>query len=250
MTNKKKIIIGTSVLGVAVLFAIVYLGFFKEEKIQIVIEEKDSENNKGAEDMGESVVVNDEQAIPGAQEEILADEKKNDPIPETKVVAPKKVAAEEKEESFKIINKLVDFGYQKYSGRIIDTIIIHSSYNSLEGDAYDVDAIIDIYEQYGVAAHYLIGRDGKVYRLVEDRNIAYHAGVSQVPDGRKNVNDFSIGIELVNTKTDKFTDKQYDALKKLVDQIKKENEIKYVLGHDQIAPGRKDDPWNFNWNKL
>lgn len=250
MSNKKKIIIGASILGIAVLLAIAYLGFFKEGKTKIVIEENALENEEEVETISETATVNEEQVSLDVQEEIPMDEKKIDPIPEAKVVVPEKEAAEEKESSSEIINKLVDFGYQKSTGRNIDTIIIHSSYNSLSGDAYNVDAIIDIYEQYGVAAHYLIGRDGKIYRLVEDKNIAYHAGVSQVPDGRKNVNDFSIGIELVNTKTDKFTDKQYDALNKLVDQIKKENKIKYVLGHDQIAPGRKDDPWNFNWNRL
>lgn len=244
MTNKKRNIIGISILGIAALLVIAYFGFFKEEKTQIVIEENIVEDIEKVETTSESVAVNDEQIFPDVQEEVPVDEKRIDPIPEEEVVVP------EKEDSFKIINKLVDFGFQRSADRKIDTIVIHSSYNSLGGDVYDVGAIIDIYEQYGVAAHYLIGRDGKIYRLVEDKNIAYHAGVSQVPDGRKNVNDFSIGIELVNTKTDKMTDKQYDALSKLVDQIKKENKIKYVLGHDQIAPGRKDDPWNFDWNKL
>lgn len=247
MTNKKRNIIGTSILGIAALLVIAYFGFFKEEKTQIVIEENIAEDVERVETASEPVTVNDEQIVPDVQEQT---EKKIDQIIEEKVVVPEKEVTEEKEVPFKIINKLVDFGFQKSTGRKIDTIIIHSSYNSLGGDVYDVGAIIDIYEQYGVAAHYLIGRDGKIYRLVEDKNIAYHAGVSQVPDGRKNVNDFSIGIELVNTKTDKFTDKQYNALNKLVDQIKKENKIKYVLGHDQIAPGRKDDPWNFEWNKL
>lgn len=242
--------LGAVISGIAVLGVIAYLVFSKEEKKQIILEDKSSENNEQIEIMNEPSAIAPEQGISNIQEQTPKDEKKIESVPEKEVAVPKEEVIEEKDASFKIINKLVDFGFQKSTGRNIDTIIVHSSYNSLGGDVYDVGAIIDIYEQYGVAAHYLIGRDGKIYRLVEDKNIAYHAGVSQVPDGRKNVNDFSIGIELVNTKTDKFTDKQYDALSKLVDQIKKENKIKYVLGHDQIAPGRKDDPWNFDWNKL
>ena len=150
----------------------------------------------------------------------------------------------------KIADRLVSFGYEKTENRKIDTIVIHTSYDSLGKDPFSIDGIIKIYEQYGVAAHYLIGRDGTIYRLVEDKNIAYHAGVSQVPDGRKNANGFSIGIEIVNTKTGEITDEQYGALRGLLAGLKKENAIKYVLGHDQIAPGRKDDPWNFEWNKL
>lgn len=150
-----------------------------------------------------------------------------------------------------IQNKLVNFGFSVPSKpRVIDTIILHSSYNSLGKDPYSIDAIVDIYESYGVAAHYLIGRDGTIYRLVKDENIAYHAGMSQVPDGRKNVNDFSIGIEIVNTLDGEYTDAQYASTKELVGSLKEKYDTKYVLGHDDIAPGRKTDPWNFDWKKL
>lgn len=149
-----------------------------------------------------------------------------------------------------ITSKLMDSGYQKASGRKIDTIIIHSSYNSLGGDEYSVDKIIDIYKSYGVSAHYLIDRKGKIYQLVENKNIAYHAGAAKLPDGRINVNEVSIGIELINNKTEKFTESQYKALNSLLSSLKSEYKIKYVLGHNQIAPGRKDDPWNFSWDKI
>lgn len=151
---------------------------------------------------------------------------------------------------FKISNKLVAWGYTKADGRKIDTIVIHSSYNALGGDVYDVDKLIKEYKEYGVAPHYLIDRQGNVYRLVEDKNIAYHAGESKVPDGRKNVNNFSIGIELINTKTDEYTAAQYDALGKLLKELKGRYEIKYTLEHNQIAPGRKDDPWNFDFLRI
>jgi len=161
-----------------------------------------------------------------------------------------KADQDEKISSPKINQKLVSFGFQSVSGRKIDTIIIHSSYNSLGGDQYDTDKIINIYKSYGVAAHYIISRKGKIYQLVRDKDIAYHAGVSSVPDGRINVNSFSIGIELVNNKKDEYTSDQYNSLNNLIAYLKNEYDIKYTLGHNQIAPERKTDPWNFKWSKI
>lgn len=146
--------------------------------------------------------------------------------------------------------KLISWGFQKSSSRKIDTIIIHSSYDALGDEPYDVDGLLDVYKQYGVSAHYLIDRKGTVLQLVEDKNIAYHAGVSSVPDGRTNVNFFSIGIELMNTKEDKYTSAQYKSLNKLLDLLEGNYSIKYTLGHDAIAPNRKDDPWNFDWDEI
>lgn len=173
----------------------------------------------------------------------LDEEQKN--IPEKTVI--EKTASTDK---INIINNLVSRGYEKASSRKIDTIIIHSSYNSLGGDQFSLEKILDIYKSYGVAPHYIIDRSGKIYRLVADENITYHAGESRMPDGRTSVNNFSIGIELINSKTEKPTNDQYAALKKLIAQLKSEYEIKYVLGHNQIAPGRKDDPWNMDWSKV
>jgi hypothetical protein len=149
-----------------------------------------------------------------------------------------------------IKNHLVNWGFTKSNGRTIDTIIIHSSYDALSGNPYSLEGLIKEYQQYGVAPHYLIDRQGIIYRLVEDKNMAYHAGVSLVPDGRTNVNGFSLGIEIMTTKTDSPTQEQYAALQKLIDFLKGSYKIKYVLGHNQIAEGRKDDPWNFNWEKI
>lgn len=155
-----------------------------------------------------------------------------------------------KSNGLKIKDKFVSWGYTASSGRNIDTIVLHSSFNSLGGEQYDVDAIVDIYKQYGVSAHYIIGRGGTVYRLVKENDISYHAGVSSVPDGRTNVNNFSIGIEIVGNYDDGYTKDQYGAVNDLIDDIKDRYDIKYVLGHDDIAPGRKTDPWNFDWNEI
>ncbi len=150
----------------------------------------------------------------------------------------------------KIINKPISWGFQKATNRKIDTLIIHSSYDALGKDPYDVEGVIAEYKQYEVSAHYLIARNGKIYRLVEDKNIAWHAGTSQMPDGRTNVNAFSIGIEMINTENEKFTEAQYSALNSLIAMLKKEYSIKNILGHNDIAPGRKTDPWNIDWGKV
>lgn len=153
-------------------------------------------------------------------------------------------------EKASVNNKLVGWGYEDASGRKVDTIVIHSSYNSLGGDKYSLSKILDIYKSYGVAAHYIIDRKGSIYRLVKDEDIAYHAGESKVPDGRKGVNNFSIGIEMIADKEEGCTKDQYSSLKSLLANLKDKYSIKYVLGHKDIAPGRKDDPWNFDWGKI
>lgn len=211
-----------------------------DENMQNNLSEEVADNT--VENSAEEVIVNKESVVVDkVPDPVIVTEKKADSIPE---VATKSSYA------FKITNKLIDFGYQNSSERKIDTIIIHSSYDALGDDPFIMSGIVKEFKEYGVSAHYLIGRDGTIYRLVEDKNIAWHAGVSKVPDGRTGVNGFSIGIEVVNTKSDKFTADQYSALNKLIGQLKEKYDIKYVLGHNQIAPGRKDDPWNIDWGKV
>lgn len=179
----------------------------------------------------------------------LAREQKQEPS-----VPPKEEAGILKEKgkkgTSKIQEKLVGWGFERSATRSADTVVIHSSYNSLGGDKYDVEKIIAIYKSYGVAAHYIIGRQGDVYKLVEEKNVAYHAGESRMPDGRTGVNYFSIGIELVGDLESGFTKEQYSALNSLLADIKERHRIKSVLGHEDIAPGRKTDPWKIEWDKV
>lgn len=151
----------------------------------------------------------------------------------------------------KIVNRLMSSGFSvPATPRSINTVVLHSSYDLNGADQYSVNGVIKEYESYGVSAHYLIDRAGTIYRLVEDKNIAYHAGVSKMSDGRINVNDFSIGIEMLNMQTGQFTDAQYTAVNNLIASLKKQYPITSVVGHSDIAPGRKTDPWNFDWKKV
>jgi N-acetylmuramoyl-L-alanine amidase len=168
---------------------------------------------------------------------------------EKKIEAPSKTTEEAKPKNFSIKQALVSFGHESASGRKIDTIILHSSH-SVSGDPYDTGAVVALWKSYGVAPHYMIARDGTVSQLVADKNIAYHAGEGKMKDGRTGINDFSIGVEILNTKDDQYTKAQYQAVKDLIAHLKGKYGIKYVVGHDDIAPGRKTDPWNFDWNKI
>lgn len=72
-----------------------------------------------------------------------------------------------------------------------------------------------------------------------------------MPDGRENVNDFSIGIELVTTPEMKYSEAQYRTLGKLIRELHSRWPIRFVVGHDLIAPGRKVDPGHlFDWVRL
>ena len=149
-----------------------------------------------------------------------------------------------------IVSRLASWGFQPASGRSIEAIIIHSSYDATGSDPYSVAGVIAEWKAAGVSPHYLIDRSGTIYQLVADQNIAYHAGVAKLPDGTTDVNGVSIGIEMINTMTGTFTDAQYAALNRLIGDLKKKYPITYILGHYQISPGRKTDPWNIDWSKV
>ncbi len=104
-----------------------------------------------------------------------------------------------------------------------------------------------------VSAHYLIGRDGKVIQLVDEVRRAWHAGVSYWR-GERDMNAASIGIELDHEGgSSDFPDVQMNALYELLDSIVTRQKIdaRNVIGHSDIAPGRKLDPGAaFDWAAL
>ena len=147
----------------------------------------------------------------------------------------------------KIVDKTVRFGMRATQLRNIDVVIVHSVFNASGGDIYDIDLIINQFSRYHVSSHYVIGRDGIIYQLVKEKNVSFHAGQSSLPDGRKGANSSSIGIELMDSVGDAPTELQIRSLTALVKDIESRYHIKYVLRHSDIAPGRKTDTWNMNW---
>lgn len=101
-----------------------------------------------------------------------------------------------------------------------------------------------------VSAHYFIRRDGEVIRFVDPDKRAWHAGLSSWC-GRERCNDFSIGIELEGCDTVPFEAVQYERLAALVRDLAGRYPIEAVVGHSDIAPGRKTDPGPcFDWARL
>ncbi len=102
------------------------------------------------------------------------------------------------------------------------------------------------------SSHYVIGRDGKLYHLVNDYLRAWHAGVSKW-GGITDMNSCSIGIELDNNGKEPFSGAQINTLLLLLDTLKKTYNIPTAnfIGHADIAPRRKDDPSvYFPWKLL
>ena len=107
-----------------------------------------------------------------------------------------------------------------------------------------------------VSAHYMVERDGRVFRLVAEERRAWHAGVS-IWKGERDVNARSVGIELVNPGEDHgylpFPDVQIEALIALMDGVRTRWEIADadIVGHSDVAPARKVDPGPlFPWRRL
>lgn len=98
-----------------------------------------------------------------------------------------------------------------------------------------------------VSAHFFIRRDGELVQFVPCSLRAWHAGASQW-QGRRQCNDFSIGIELEGTDETPFTDAQYETLARLTQALQAAYPIAGIAGHSDIAPGRKTDPGpHFDW---
>ena len=148
-------------------------------------------------------------------------------------------------------------------GMAIELIVIHNI--SLPPGVFDGDAVIDLFTNrldwdahpyyqgirgLQVSAHFFIRRDGALIQFVPCALRAWHAGASTWM-GRERCNDFSIGIELEGSDDAAFTEAQYAALIPLVQQLRQAYPIRAVVGHSDIAPGRKTDPGpHFEWQRF
>lgn len=127
-------------------------------------------------------------------------------------------------------------------------IILHQTTNATVDKA--LATLTD--PQRKVSAHYLIGRNGGLIQLVDERARAWHAGESRW-GGMSDLNSASIGIELDNTGEEPFADAQITALLVLLAELRERHRIPAanVLAHGDVAPGRKVDPSRyFPWHRL
>ncbi|HEY3732159.1 MAG TPA: 1,6-anhydro-N-acetylmuramyl-L-alanine amidase AmpD [Steroidobacteraceae bacterium] len=104
-----------------------------------------------------------------------------------------------------------------------------------------------------VSAHALIGRDGAITQYVPFGERAWHAGESSY-QGRDACNDFSMGIELEGTDQVAYREAQYQSLAQLIGALCAAYptlNLERLVGHSDIAPGRKTDPGpSFDWARL
>jgi AmpD protein len=132
----------------------------------------------------------------------------------------------------------------EFGGPFIDDLFM----GRLDPEAHPYFAGI---HQLRVSAHCLIRRDGELVQYVPFGERAWHAGVSSW-QGREACNDFSIGIELEGTDETPYTEAQYRALVGLTRAISGRYPAithEKIVGHCDIAPGRKTDPGaSFQWD--
>lgn len=150
-------------------------------------------------------------------------------------------------------------------GRPVDMLVIHNISlppgefggpwvdhlftNQLDPDAHCYFAGI---AHLTVSAHVMINRLGETTQYVPFNKKAWHAGQSCFGD-EQNCNDFSIGIELEGCDDQEFTDAQYESLAELTRYLRDcypDICAGRVVGHSDIAPGRKTDPGPcFDWQR-
>lgn len=149
------------------------------------------------------------------------------------------------------------------TGTDIDLVIVHSI--SLPPGQYGGDEIerlftnrldwdahpyFDQIRGAEVSAHFVIRRDGEVIQFVSVLDRAWHAGRSSWR-GRDNCNDHSVGIELEGLEHTPFEPIQYERLARLLNDLAGHWPIVEAVGHEHVAPGRKQDPGRaFDWSRL
>lgn len=145
----------------------------------------------------------------------------------------------------------------------IDTLLMH--FISLPPGVFSGDAIERLFlnrltaaddprlsslADLRVSAHLLVRRRGEVVQFVATGHRAWHAGPSRLLD-RTRCNDFSIGIEMEGDGEHRFTEPQYRRLAQLIGLLRARHPLRWIAGHEDVAPGRKQDPGPFfNWARV
>ena len=133
-------------------------------------------------------------------------------------------------------------------GASVALVVLH--YTAMEGCEAAAERLCN--PECEVSAHYLIARDGTLFRLVEEDKRAWHAGAGAWA-GQDGVNARSIGIELDNDGKAPFDEPLMTTLEALLADILERYELppKAVIGHSDMAPERKQDPGrHFDWQRL
>lgn len=136
-------------------------------------------------------------------------------------------------------------------GTLVDVLVLHSTV--IDTLQETVDLFLDPKEEK--SAHFVVGRDGEVVQMVAVERRAWHAGQSELA-GVPRVNDYSIGIEMVNLNdgNDPYPDAQYESVAGILRWLRTRFDIpdERIVSHTEIArpPGRKNDPRGFDFDRL
>ena len=161
----------------------------------------------------------------------------------------------------------------KFGINLPDTIIVH--YTATRSVEAAVDTLAK--SEKKASAHLVVGKNDEIVQIVDFDTIAWHAGISEYK-GRKGFNKYSIGIEIDNPgwlkrtgnrfttwyekevdisdvvearhrnpETDerfwhRYTEKQIEVVEEICETLASTYDIKHILGHEEISPGRKQDP--------
>jgi N-acetyl-anhydromuramyl-L-alanine amidase AmpD len=143
-----------------------------------------------------------------------------------------------------------NFGQRPHGPADVTTIVLHSTVIptlELTTERFQTPSS-------QVSSHFTVGKDGSIIQNVSTFARAWHAGKSWDAAGRNNVNDYSIGIEMVNLDNgkDPYPEAQIQAVCGLIAEMKRRFPIKQLVSHEFIAqpPGRKQDPNAFPWERL
>lgn len=137
---------------------------------------------------------------------------------------------------------------------VVDTIVVHSTVIPTLVTTTDAFQRGEDKSKNPVSAHFTIGKDGSIVMNVSSFQKSWHAGVSSDVNNHTNVNNYSIGIELVNLNDgkDPYPEAQIQALCGIIAEMRRRFPIKQIVSHEYIAipKGRKNDPKGFPWKKL
>lgn len=186
--------------------------------------------------------------------------------------------------SLDIIDKpLPPASYQEGNNTPYTHVMIHfaSDAKANPSSPHDVNAVYDEFKKSEIGAHYYIDREGTIYRFIDEKYKAYHAGskaghLPGYPELGSAGNDYAVGIELAAIGAQEemeiygidattyalipqedigYTNTQYESLKKLLDDIVQRHDIaydrKHIIGHSEYVPERRTDPGKlFDWTRI